>query len=335
MNRVRYKPIFLFVVALVLPSVVIAVLGVRNFAQERELAEKRLTDAEKHATAEIRQRVLERLERTKLQEIAEAPAFTDPAVVLVAWLDRDRLLLPWDLEPNANRSRQTVEDAAVALKIDEAERAELIEKRYDTAAGLYQESIEAARTSGHSIQLVKARLGLARTLSQSGRQPEAVSIYRDLLKLPSIEVDPNGIPFASLAAKRLVDMHAADREVLNRMARELEFPGALTPSWNYVLKVILQTLAKSSDHAVSRDAEQALEQLSAREQYLEQAVRFKSEFPNLHATPNDWRLYGPAGSPGDDTWLVGMTVAKPENKPLVIAVQIGRASCRERVYVLV
>ena len=322
MSRVRYKPLFLFVVALILPSVVIVVLGWRNFAQERELAEKRLMDAEKHATAEIRQRVLERLERIKLQEIVEAPTFSDPAVVLIGWVDRDRLLLPWDIEP-ANRARQSVDNAEASRKIDEAERAELVDKRFDQAAGLYRESIEAARASGNSIQVVKARLGLARTLAQSGGDAEALSIYRDVLRLPAKTVDSNGIPFASLAAKRLVDMHGADREVLDRMASELESPNALTPSWNYVLKVILQTLTKSSDSEVSRDAERALAQLSARERYLEQAVAFKSDFLNLHLTPNDWRLYSPPGSSGDDAWLVGMTLAKSETKPLVIAVRAG------------
>src|SRR5438105_4385637 len=101
MKRFRYKQSLLFLVALILPNIVIAVLGWSNARQERELADQRWMDTEKQTVAAIRQEVLARLERIKVQEIAAAPAspaarsaaYSDPAVVLTGWADKNRLVL--------------------------------------------------------------------------------------------------------------------------------------------------------------------------------------------------------------------------------------------------
>src|SRR5262245_26833815 len=159
MDRSRYKPLFLFSAALILPSIVIGVLAWKNVTQDRELGEKRRMEAEKRTLAGIRQNVLARLERIKLQEITTASpattasttgAYSDPAVLLVGLADRDWLVLPWDVDPNAERLRQFIREPAFASKIQDAERAELVEKTYDRAAGLYRESIRAAEAARNS-----------------------------------------------------------------------------------------------------------------------------------------------------------------------------------------
>src|SRR5262245_59345405 len=97
MGAYRYRRLFLFLVILVLPSVAIIVQGRKIAVQERaRLAEdlRKRTEAEERRTAaEIGQELLARLERIKLQEIANTPAgavprstaYSDPAVVAVGW----------------------------------------------------------------------------------------------------------------------------------------------------------------------------------------------------------------------------------------------------------
>src|SRR5438132_713140 len=105
-----------------------------------------------------------RLERIKLQEIANAPAdalpqpgrYSDPAVVAVGWADGDRLVWPWDGD-NRERVQASIEDPEFTRIVAEAERAEFAEKRYERAAELYRQSITLARTDAQRA-LVQLRL---------------------------------------------------------------------------------------------------------------------------------------------------------------------------------
>ena len=87
------RQVLLFLVALILPSAALVGLGLRMLAQERELAQSRLADEQRRAVALIRQDILGRLERIKLEELgalATAPArgeersYLNPEVALVA-----------------------------------------------------------------------------------------------------------------------------------------------------------------------------------------------------------------------------------------------------------
>src|SRR5262245_48217780 len=119
MKRLRYRQIFLFLVILILPTAAIVVQSRRNTAQEREnarqereLAAKRQDELRQRTAIEIGQDILARLERIKLQEIANAPAgefpqsvvYVDPAVAFVGWEEGNRVVWPWDADPNRTRS---------------------------------------------------------------------------------------------------------------------------------------------------------------------------------------------------------------------------------------
>ena len=52
------------------PSLVLVALSLRMISQERELAEKRLAEEQRRQVSEIRQELLARLERIKLQEVS-------------------------------------------------------------------------------------------------------------------------------------------------------------------------------------------------------------------------------------------------------------------------
>src|SRR5688572_18318414 len=118
----RYRQLVLLLVALVLPSLAAVALGLRTIAQERELAEKRLGDRRQQTVTQIRKDLLARLDRIKLQEISvevrsQAAGYSDPAVVIVGWADRDHLELPWDSDKRAEQFRQSISGGEFALKI--------------------------------------------------------------------------------------------------------------------------------------------------------------------------------------------------------------------------
>ena len=106
--------------------------------------------------------------------------------MLAGLVERERLALPWDIDPAAGRFRESVEEPDFARKILEARRAEAAEKQYDRAAGIYLELIDAAHSDS---QRVKPRSLLAVTLARSGAEAEALGLRRDLLNLPSSVVD--------------------------------------------------------------------------------------------------------------------------------------------------
>jgi hypothetical protein len=225
MGRYRYRQLFLFLLALTLPSSAIIGLGWLTITQERELSEKRAADAQKQMLADIRQDLRAQLDRIKLQEITSA--YSDPAVLFVGSVEDNRLVLPWDTDANADRFRQAVSMPEFADRAALAERAEILEKHYDQAATLYRELQKSARNPD---QEVYSRFLLARALLRSGRQNEAFEIYQKLLSLPSTIEDENGIPFAFYAAKALQDAGRDKPEVLERAGKDLESFRSLSPA---------------------------------------------------------------------------------------------------------
>lgn len=97
-SDINRRQVLLFLLAIILPCSVLVTLGLRMMSQERELAEKRLAEDQHRRLSEVRQELLARLERIKLQEVsslttqaraAQAGSYQNPAVVLVAcpgWL---------------------------------------------------------------------------------------------------------------------------------------------------------------------------------------------------------------------------------------------------------
>ncbi len=64
-QRNHRRRIVLFLVAIVVPCLVLVVLSLRMISQERELTEKRLLDEQHRRTSEVHQELLTHLERIK------------------------------------------------------------------------------------------------------------------------------------------------------------------------------------------------------------------------------------------------------------------------------
>src|SRR5262252_8834878 len=109
----RYWQFILFLTVLVLPSLLVAWLGWKNVTLD---SQNRLRDAEtnaeaahKRARADIARDIWDKLENIKLQE-SGANEISDPAVRFVAWTDGERLVMPWEKDPNAATFRRAVEE---------------------------------------------------------------------------------------------------------------------------------------------------------------------------------------------------------------------------------
>src|ERR1035437_2914133 len=98
------RQIFLFLAAIFVPVGVLIGLAALILYQDRELAAKLAVDQRRAAVDQLRRELYSGLETIKLQEInrlmrSPHPNWTrgsgNPAVVLIARLENDQLILPW------------------------------------------------------------------------------------------------------------------------------------------------------------------------------------------------------------------------------------------------
>jgi signal transduction histidine kinase len=190
-----------FLLAVMLPCVVVIALGLRLVAQDRELAETRVADERRQFVADVRRQLLGRLE-----SIARAAAVADlardaiqpDAVVLVAPIHGGRMLLPWEPRSTPTLGEPGAQDRARAA-IDEGER---LEARQPTAAA---SSYRRAVTSADPAIATYAEFCLARALRRAGEDAAADALDRQLAARSFDLADEYGVPFAIYAAQRLTD----------------------------------------------------------------------------------------------------------------------------------
>ena len=310
MSPRRYRQSFLILATLILPTVAIATLGWNDAQRERE---KQLDEAKSRIKAAILQEL-----RTRLAQIRWLGSQT---VAIGGWSDGERLILPWDADPNAERFRRSVGEPEYARTIRAAQQADAVDKQYNRATTLYREATQTARDE---IQRVYAKFLLAQVLSRAA-PAESLALHRDLLKLSSKVVNNRGIPLAYLVGQRMVSIHASEREVLDRLLQDLaptaptdSEPSKTVPANGiYILKGILETLKESGSAVIRPDVEKAMQLLAAPLKTVEQALFLQTDFPKLPLSFHTWQTYpamrngsGKSGLSDEDSWLIGMT---PEN----------------------
>src|SRR5271168_5107103 len=101
MRIARHKrQVFLFLAAILVPAAVLVGLASRMVVQDRELAARHAADQRRIQVDQLRRELAARLEAIKLQEIIDASHrlnSRNPAVVLRATVEGDRLVLPWEI----------------------------------------------------------------------------------------------------------------------------------------------------------------------------------------------------------------------------------------------
>src|SRR5688572_15187453 len=144
----RPRQLVLFVAAILVPAAVLIGLGLRVVRQEAELSQNRLVEERRHATAQLARELTARVEAIRLQEVnrlirdpslsREPPSH--PATVLIAEIDNDRVILPWE--------RIGTVRGGGSKGFDERKRTgefnEFVRKDFTEAARAYREALGRA-----------------------------------------------------------------------------------------------------------------------------------------------------------------------------------------------
>ena len=328
-NRRR---VLLFLVAILVPSLVLVAISLRMIGQERELAEKRLADDQRRLVSQIRQELLARLERIKLQEVtalatlegkAQPASYENASVVLVSPVENNRLVLPWEISRRAEQFQQLLSEAKFSEQIQQGEHEELAGKQFSKAAELYRTALIKAR---HPAQAAYAQLLLARVLGKSGKPDTAIALYKRILSLSSEVGDENGVPLWLYAADRLLELGVDPLAALDRIRNEVSTQRWLPPSEFYILRELAEKLGeRSNDIAIRESAKQILQTIDEDGRQLEQLLALQNDFPSLMLVQTS-ESHNPGREPlwipyGKETWLVSLASSLGRLGPAVVAVR--------------
>jgi signal transduction histidine kinase len=292
---------FFFIVAIVLPCVVLALLTWRMVRQERELGEQRVVDEQRRLVSEGRQWLLARVDR--IRRAAIAPEAVLPAeVALVAQVDGATLILPWE----SSRPDSDLQQAPFRDLVAAGERLEFGGARLDEAIAAYR---RASRASRLPAQQAFAELLAARALSKAGRAPEAAALAKGALALPANVVDDQAIPLAVYAARLIVESGGRSEPGLGRALAALSDAPTIGPAAIYMAR----------DVALKLGDRELATRLDRRIRDIEQALALRDRFSTLGVLAGDaatpvWHTFGT-----DPPWLIGVFDAG--ERPLLTAVR--------------
>jgi len=274
--------------------------------QDRQLQAKRASEERQRRISQVRQELFSRLERIKT-DLVIAPAKPLPeAVALVATVREGRLLLPWDLNPNAQRFHQWVAEPGFAEKMRQAEREDFIAGRPGVAAELYR---EALHITAHPVVQAYIRLSLARVLRKIGRLEECYLEYARVLSVPSDQVEEHAIPLALYAIPPLLDAGLRQKEALDLISAHLITREWLPPAALYMLRAQAERL----------EAGDAVSRLTSQIRDREQAEALQREYSRLTPPTRSqdpvWLAFG------EPPWLVSVLPQVSSTEALAIAVR--------------
>jgi signal transduction histidine kinase len=324
------RQVLLFLVAIILPCVVLVVLGVRMMVQERELSEKRLVDERRGLTSRLRQELSTRLDRIALEQATALLAhpvgprsrdYGNPAVVLVASAANGSLTLPWEGNPSTARFRDLLEHDVFARLVAEGERAEIASGHPEAAVDFYARALAAARDPAQGAY---ARLLRARALLAAGRRTAALSDLESVLGSGPDLVDEHGVPLALYAASRLLEAAVQREAVIDRVRRALEDPHRLPPTALYLLRDLVENGGSATDSAGDGSVATLATAVAERIACTEQMIALKRDFPRLglgvggarmHNAGARWVVYGAPA------WLVGRARPLEGEDDIVVVVR--------------
>lgn len=321
------RQVLLFLVAIILPCVVLVVLGLRMLEQERELGEKRLADERRAITTQLRQELSAHLDRIALAEATvfladdDRPASRDygqPDVVLVASLTDGHLTLPWERDPGPARFRRLLDQGEFARLVSRGERAEIGARKPRESVPLYDDALNVATSP---VQRTYAHLLRGRAAMAAGLRRAAMRDFTAVLDAGRDMVDEHGVPLALYAAARMLEMGVEGEAVADCIGRMLSASRWLSPSALYMVRDLDVGLPSSTDSTVDRTVRALGEEITRRIARAEQAIALQRDFPRLGLAGgprihNGEARWVPYGTPA---WLVGQT-ALGGDREVVVAV---------------
>jgi signal transduction histidine kinase len=326
------KQVLLFILAVLLPSLVLTAFTWRMIRQEQELAGKRLADERNRAARELGQLLLARLERIKLQEAAavvegrsalSGSDYRNPEVVLVGLVESSQLLLPWESDHKSVESRWLLDIPAFAQALSRAEHEEFARGDLSQAADLYRRCMARTR---NPVRRGYTQLSLARTLLKLGRTAEAVEQYQNILTLPPSVKDEYGVPLSLYAGRSLIERRIGHADVLDLVRTELQRKEWMSPAASYLLRDLVDTIAGGApEESVRSGATARREDVFERIAMLEQVLSLQRDFPGLglagaqdnheREAGTKWIAYGSA------PWLLSRAPAEDGSGDLLLVVE--------------
>lgn len=290
-----------------------------------------MADERQRMAREIGQQLLVRLENIKMQETSVAanqkymPAkieYVNPEVVLIGFVEGRQLVLPWEQNQEIENIRRLLESSELTQKIRLAEKEEFVQKNLNQAARLYR---QAMNTANHPLQKGYARLHLARTLSKSAQNAEALKHYREILELPYSMSDEYGIPLSLYAARRLLESGENYEDILRSIQKGMQEKHWLSPAASYFLSDVIDLLLNKLADGLLREAAKICKQLLQEHMHkVEQVLALQMDYQSLGLSANQgtqkeknrplWTSYG------ENPWLVGLASSLSGRPPLLIVV---------------
>ena len=329
-NRSHRRQVWLFLLAIVVPSIALAWIGVRLIAQETELEEGRQLAERRRVVSVVRQSLVSRLEQIRLQEVSAlvsagftAPVhYRDPAVVVVALVVDNTVVLPWQMESTGGGAGGTAPNPRFATAIRRAEDAEFVAGDHAAAARMYREAVGLTRDPA---QVAHTRLQLARALAKAARPQESLAQYRVLLESEDRVIDEFGVPFALYAARRLVAGGTARDEIALLIQSELDRVATPQPAALYLLRDLALSLSTvDADSTITAQAESLVQTIEGQVAVVEHALQLQRDFPQLgmsrlpggssHDAEPVWLIHG-------HDWLVSSSQFSDEFREIVVALQ--------------
>jgi hypothetical protein len=242
------KQIFLFLVAVLIPSLTLVLFTRQIIRQEKELSAKRAADDRERRAREIGRDLLLRLERMKLEEAqSEEKIFAHPdeyyparsEIVMLGRIEEGRLFLPWEgPAPVSAAKAATARDAQIAKMIRAGEKAEFEQKDLVLATDLFRQAYSAGGNESDYTRLL-----LARVLAKSGKAAEAFKHYEILLALSARQKDEDGIPLFLYSAERLSNSPGYFDKVAARIDADLKEKRWMSPQESFLIDSILGRIA--------------------------------------------------------------------------------------------
>ena len=326
----KHRYVWLFLLAIAVPSIALAWIGARLIRQEQELEQRRRFDEQRRVVSEVRGVLLRRLEGFKLQEVSSltsrefAPSSEqlNPAVVLSGLVDNERLVLPWEIASRLPGMSPDTDNPPFDELMARGSAAEFSEGDAAAAARLYGEALAAAQDTG---QETRARFLLARTLGKAGRDQASMDAYRTLLRSDTRTADESGVPFALYAVRQLLNAGVADTGMAELIEAELERGLLVAPSELYLLRVLATSLADvATDAALRSRAGRLVGVIELRNVMAEQAMVLQREFPRLGLMPpstGNGQSAEPSWLSWGDSWLVSVSPLSGAIEGVLVAVQ--------------
>jgi signal transduction histidine kinase len=287
------RQILLFLLAVLVPAAVLVTLAVRLVGQERELSAKRVEAARRDAIEQLRRELSARL---------------DPAIVFVAPIEQDRMVLPWERHDRPRSS------AGFNALLRDGETSEFIANDFPAAAAFYG---KAADSTASAFDRCDGRLRLGRVLFKDGRNTDAADVFKSMLRDCGSVTDEDGIAFAWYAAERLVTDDGAGSDIVRDFVLHNAGVNRSTSLIQaYLMRSLLNHLPGVDPAVVQKLATDIhrMEEMAALARDLH-APLFRMEF-TLGARPGDSAWL----ASGDEPWLVTIVSPAPLTSPMVLAV---------------